>query len=312
MRLTLLPCLVLVAACDPKVGECSAPLVGCGGGFTGPVPVRRPITPWPPLEGEPYVREVLVLGPGAEADITWESCDWDPWVTRRTPCSKAATRRPIGVVSGGHGFVSVEFPRPDVAVPDSCPDQSQWMVWTNAEQPIPGPECESTAWERMTLTLPDRRETIESPGTITAVRGPGLPSYPTLADEVPILEFDETESNGLRVSATIAIPDDVLYASEGSIVTGGDGRTVYFLMNPESGQLVTPVVAENQRPVDGTITASFEFARTPKEPIRVMIQLSVLRAFPQSETTAWVVEIAPDPEGHGWSQRTLLPSGDTP
>lgn len=302
----------IISACDSSAEDCSAPLVGCGSGFTGPVPVSRPITPWPPIEGEPFVREVLVLGPGADADVHWESCDWDPWVVRTFPCSKVATRHPTGTVSGGHGFVSVVVPTADAPIPDACSDPTQWLIWTRAAQPIPGPECESGVWERVTLTLPNQSHPIEVLGTITGVRGPGFPTYPTLAEDIPRLVFDETDLGGLRVSATIAMPDDVTFASDGDIKTGGTGNTVYFLMNPESGELVEPVVAQNQRPVDGTATASFEFVQAPTAPVRVMIHLSVLRAFPTSETTSWVVEIAPDPAGGGWSQRTLLPSGDTP
>jgi hypothetical protein len=108
------------------------------------------------------------------------------------------------------------------------------------------------------------------------------------------------------------MPDDVVSTSESYMASGGSADTVYFLMNPETGHLVTPVVPKNQTPVDGAVTASFEFERPPTEPVKVVIYLSVARAFPMSETTAWVVEMAPDRAAGGWSQRTLLPSGDTP
>lgn len=301
-----------LAACHPGVDDCGQPLVGCGDGYIGPIAVYHALTPWPPIEGHPFVREVLVLGPGAEQEITWESCDWDPWVNRIVPCSEPSGRRPIGAVSGGHGFVSVELPVAPPPVPEACTDPAQWQVWTNAVAPIPGPECESGVWEVVTLRPSPEAAPLEIYGTINGVRTTGFPVYPTLADEVPVLALEDTEGGGLRVRAELALPQDVLDASDGNLSMGGDGKTVFFKLDPEVGALVTPTVWQNQRPVAGVVTDAFELVDAPVDALRIRIQLSPLRAFPFEQTVAWVVEITRDAASGRWSQRTLLPSGDGP
>ena len=164
----------------------------------------------------------------------------------------------------------------------------------------------------LTLRPAPDADLLEIGGFIHSVRAAGFPVYPTLANDVPALTLEETESGGLRVSAEMVMPQDVLDASDGHIVTGGNGETVFFKLDPEIGSLVAPIVWKDQRPVGGVVTDAFELVRAPTDPLRIRIQVSALRAFPFQETVAWVVEIARDSRTGRWSQRTLLPSGDLP